>query len=128
MPAEKTKEPTPMSMSEVPQFSTLAKRRGKTLKSTASMAAQVMTIMVPLYVVTKGLMGRGSRASLWPAPFGVGFLRVLSLCSLDDPSGVSAAGMRRRAFRRTRLFEYKVVAKRMAAQFRRKSTRHARGV
>lgn len=46
-PEEKTKEPTPRSISEVPQFSTLAKRRGKMRKSTARMATQVMTIMAP---------------------------------------------------------------------------------
>ena len=46
-PAEKTKEPTPRSMREVPQFSTFAKRRGKTGKSTARMARQVTAIMAP---------------------------------------------------------------------------------
>ena len=47
-PAEKTKEPTPMSISEVPQFSTFAYRRGKIRKSTANIATQVTTIIVPL--------------------------------------------------------------------------------
>lgn len=46
-PAEKTKDPTPRSMREVPQFSTLAKRRGKMGKSTAKMAMHVTTIMAP---------------------------------------------------------------------------------
>ena len=46
-PAEKTKDPTPRSIKEVPQFSTLAKRRGKTGKSTARIARQVTTIMAP---------------------------------------------------------------------------------
>jgi hypothetical protein len=47
-PAVKTNEPTPMSINDVPQFSTFAKRRGKTGKSTASIAMHVMTIMAPL--------------------------------------------------------------------------------
>lgn len=53
-PPENTKEPTPKSMSDVPQFSTLAKRRGKTLKSTARMATQVIIIIAARYVVRKG--------------------------------------------------------------------------
>ena len=46
-PPEKTNDPTPRSMRDVPQFSTLANRRGKTRKSTARMAMQVMIIMAP---------------------------------------------------------------------------------
>ena len=46
-PAEKTKDPTPRSMREVPQFSTLAKRRGKMGKSTARIAMHVTVIMAP---------------------------------------------------------------------------------
>ena len=46
-PAEKTKEPTPKSIREVPHVSTLANLRGKTGKSTASMAIHVATIIVP---------------------------------------------------------------------------------
>jgi hypothetical protein len=37
-PTEKTKDPTPRSMREVPQFSTLAKRRGKMRKSTGEVS------------------------------------------------------------------------------------------
>lgn len=59
-PAEKTKDPTPTSITDVPQFSTFAKRRGKILKSTASMAIHVMTIMLPLYMVRNGFIGRSS--------------------------------------------------------------------
>ena len=47
-PAEKTKDPTPKSINEVPQVSTLANRRGKILKSTANMERQVTIIMAPL--------------------------------------------------------------------------------
>lgn len=47
VPAEKTNEPTPRSISEVPQLSAFAKRRGKTRKSTARIAMQVIAIMVP---------------------------------------------------------------------------------
>ena len=46
-PAEKTNEPTPRSMREVPHVSTLAKRRGKMGKSTARMARMVVIIMPP---------------------------------------------------------------------------------
>ncbi len=46
-PAEKTKEPTPRSMRDVPQVSTLAKRRGKMRKSTARMERHVAIIMLP---------------------------------------------------------------------------------
>jgi len=44
---EKTKEPTPRSIREVPQFSTLAKRRGNIGKSTARIARHVTIIMAP---------------------------------------------------------------------------------
>lgn len=46
-PPVNTKDPTPMSMSDVPQFSTFANRRGKMRKSTARMAMQVITIIEP---------------------------------------------------------------------------------
>lgn len=46
-----------MSISDVPQFSTFAKRLGKTLKSTARIAANVTVNIAPLYVVTNGFLG-----------------------------------------------------------------------
>lgn len=59
-PAEKTNDPTPMSIKDVPQFSTFAKRLGKVRKSTARMTIHVTMIMAPLYAVMKGLIGNGS--------------------------------------------------------------------
>lgn len=46
-PAENTKDPTPRSIKDVPQVSTLAKRRGNTGKSTARMARVVATSIAP---------------------------------------------------------------------------------
>lgn len=46
-PAEKTKDPTPISISEVPQVSTFANLRGNSRKSTARMHMHVTTIMFP---------------------------------------------------------------------------------
>lgn len=63
-PAAKTKDPTPMSISDVPQFSTFANLRGNILKSTASMAKQVITIILPRYVVKKDFFRRGFGVSL----------------------------------------------------------------
>lgn len=48
MPAAKTKDPTPMSMRDLPKLSVFAKRLGKTCgKSTARIEAQVLIIMAP---------------------------------------------------------------------------------
>ena len=83
-PAEKTKDPTPRSISEVPQFSTFANRRGKILKSTARMAAHVTTIIEPLYMVTKGLIGKalseleGVLVSCLPSVGGRGLLMLVA--------------------------------------------------
>lgn len=59
-PAEKTNDPTPKSIRDVPQFSTLANRRGKARKSTARIATQVTTIIAARYVVRNGWTGKGS--------------------------------------------------------------------
>ena len=130
-PPENTKEPTPKSMRDVPQFSTLAKRRGKTLKSTARIATQVMTIIAERYVVMKGWIGRGSE--------------LPELCSLVEESfsdrrggfdfcwgrdreelrRIRAAGEARRTLRSKGAEEYKVVAKRIANTLIRKSVTRA---
>src|SRR6478609_7435903 len=57
-PAEKTKDPTPRSMREVPHVSTLAKRLGNRRKSTARIATQVAIIMQPRKFVRKGFVDR----------------------------------------------------------------------
>ena len=65
-PLENTKDPTPKSIynqhskagrgtRDVPKVSAFANRRGKTLKSTARIARQVITIIPPRYAVTKAL-------------------------------------------------------------------------
>src|SRR4030081_2550930 len=57
MPAEKTNDPTPTSIKDVPQVSTFANRRGKTLKSTARIPRHVAIIIDPRYIVKNGFLG-----------------------------------------------------------------------
>lgn len=80
-PAENTKDPTPISINDVPQVSTFAKRLGKTLKSTSKIAKQVTIIIVPRYAVMNGLIGSGSK-SLPVGSSSEAFPRILLSCFL----------------------------------------------
>jgi hypothetical protein len=129
-PMLKTKDPTPMSISEVPQFSTFAKRRGKMRKSTARMAAQVMIIMPPRYMVTKGLKGKGFCFASCEVDAGFAVARRWRVGDgfAGDVRSRNKAGMTRNAFRRIGFDEWIVIAERMAPQFSRISVRHADAV
>ena len=119
-------------MREVPQFSTFANRRGKTRKSTARMARQVITNIPPRYVVRKGRTGKAlkpSRAVFKPpaVPFDVfeASRRAFVLGGIrfrPPPRHTIRAGAMRRIFRRRGAEEYKVMAESMAPTFRRKSS------
>ena len=104
-PAEKTKEPTPTSINDVPHVSTFANRRGKRRKSTARMAMQVTTIIAPRYVVRKGFLGRGFDRALSAAFLETGLVDVEGgfACLGSGVLGMKrmiATGPRRRALRR----------------------------
>jgi len=53
-PCEKINEPTPISISDTPKVSHLARERGKTGKSTAMIASIVMSIIWDRYTVRAG--------------------------------------------------------------------------
>lgn len=90
---EKTNDPTPRSISEVPQVSTLANLRGNTGKSTAKIAKAVMIIIEPRYAVMKGFFGRNAVAGADAEPF-VSLVRWRWLCfevRLTRTAGVTIA-------------------------------------
>ena len=118
-PAEKTKDPTPRSIKDVPQVSTFAKRLGKALKSTARMARHVIIIIPPLYAVMNGLTGNGSdllRASGILSCFLVAKVLACLLCfpSASGSMYRRTAGTTRRVLSRIAFEEYKVVANKIA--------------
>ena len=121
-PAEKTNEPTPMSIKEVPQVSTFAKRRGKTRKSTARIARHVIIIMPPLYAVMKGRIGSGLNfSSSESLPDCAGFATCLEGLEFVGRMNRAMAGNMRRQLRSTGLVEYIVMADRRHMTLRRKS-------
>ena len=129
-PAEKTKDPTPISISDVPQVSTFAKRLGKTRKSTARIATHVETIIVPLYAVTKGRTGSGSRFSWLSESFlgvlvGGGFRGFFCWLFAGGRAHRRTAGETSRALSSRMFDEYSVVANKKAATFSKKSARNA---
>ncbi|KAH3686603.1 hypothetical protein WICPIJ_002402 [Wickerhamomyces pijperi] len=58
IPIEKTNEPTPRSINEVPQVSTLAKALGKIGKSTARIEIDVRINIEDRYAVRDGFCGK----------------------------------------------------------------------
>ena len=125
-PAAKTKDPTPISMSDVPQFSTFANLRGNILKSTASIAIHVITSIPPRYVVKKDFFGSGLGASSFVS-FDGGNFTFFGIGALGA-AYMRATGASRRILRRRGVSAYKVVARRIAPTLRRKSTANARGL
>jgi len=97
-PAENTKDPTPTSINDVPQFSTFANLRGNILKSTARIAIDVMTIMDPLYMVKNCFLGSGFASTSFVS-FDGGSLTFLGADCLGR-TYTSAASARREVFRR----------------------------
>ena len=135
IPAAKTKDPTPMSMSDVPKLSVFAKRLGNTAgKSTARMLVQVMIIMAPRYVVMNGLTGKGSRSFAvascldsvgWPFASDLAGGFGVSTALVGDCRRVATVGRMSKPFRTCGAEEYAVVAKRIAQQCSRKSVKAA---
>ena len=97
-PAENTNDPTPTSISDVPQFSTFANLRGNILKSTARIAMDVMTIIDPLYVVKNCFLGSGFGSTSFVCFEGGNLAFFGGVCL--GMTYTSAASARREVFRR----------------------------
>ena len=126
-PAEKTKDPTPRSMREVPHVSTLAKRLGNSRKSTARIATQVAIIMQPRKFVRNGFVDRISNCPELSLDRALGGTLAFFFRLIGRGGRVKmrmAGAIRRRLSRRGEL-EYRVIESRIAPTLRRKSTANA---
>lgn len=125
-PIENTNEPTPKSIREVPQVSTLANLLGKTLKSTAKIAKLVIMSMWALYAVMNDFLGR----SCFSADFSCLFSFWLVLSPFDfhksgkvylEKTKISKIGTIMAKCNVVTLSLYKVISTKMGRQLRMKS-------